>query len=232
MPCLSGDVNAADEHGRSLLFFAARYDQTDSVRQLLQAGCDPNIKDNFGKTPLHEAIEKGSMAAVKVFLKEGEGLDINSRDDDGQTPLMTAVTLGQIEAVRLLHKYGANINESDKFGTTPLYRAIDCGWEEIVEFLLDNRCDVNKGSASETCFSAIVRSERLNPMQYAKRLSKTDYDFKQDADWLETDECPERLKENTKLYVKLLVRAGLRAQSKKSGSVKSKLIKTIRQFSR
>ena len=72
MPCLSGDVNAADEHGRSLLFFAARYDQTDSVRQLLQAGCDPNIKDNFGKTPLHEAIEKGSMAAVKVFLKEGK----------------------------------------------------------------------------------------------------------------------------------------------------------------
>ena len=72
---------------------------------------------------------------------------------------------------------GANINESDKFGTTPLYRAIDCGWEEIVEFLLDNRCDVNKGSASETCFSAIVRSERLNPMQYAKRLSKTGINY-------------------------------------------------------
>ena len=71
VPCLSGDVNAVDEHGRSLLFYAARYDQTDSVKQLLEAGCNPNITDNYGKTPLHEAIEKGCLDVAKVLLKEG-----------------------------------------------------------------------------------------------------------------------------------------------------------------
>ena len=62
--------------------------------------------------------------------------------------------------------------------------------------------------------------------------SFSDYDFKEDADWLETDECPESIKENTKLYTKLLVRAGLRPTIKKSSSVKSKIMKTIRQISR
>ena len=72
VPCLSGDVNAVDEQGRSLLFYAAKYDQIETIKQLLQAGCDPNLKDNFGKTPLHAAIERGSMEVAKVLIKEGK----------------------------------------------------------------------------------------------------------------------------------------------------------------
>ena len=72
VPCLNGDVNATDEQGRSLLFYASRYVQTETIKQLLQAGCDPNIKDNFGKTPLHEAIERGSLEVAKVLIKEGK----------------------------------------------------------------------------------------------------------------------------------------------------------------
>ena len=71
VPCLSGDVNAVDNQGRSLLFYASRYGQIDSVRQLLEAGCDPNKTDIIGKTPLHEAIEKGCLDVAKVLLREG-----------------------------------------------------------------------------------------------------------------------------------------------------------------
>ena len=67
---------------------------------------------------------------------------------------------------------GANINESDKYGTSPLYRSIDSCWEDLTEFLLDNSCDVNKGSANETCFHALVRNDRLCSISNAKRFLK------------------------------------------------------------
>ena len=57
------------------MFYAAKYDQIETIKQLLQAGCDPNLKDNFGKTPLHDAIERGSMDVAKVLIKEGRYYD-------------------------------------------------------------------------------------------------------------------------------------------------------------
>ena len=35
---------------------------------LLDAGADPNIKDNYGKTPLHDAAEYGHEEVVKVCV--------------------------------------------------------------------------------------------------------------------------------------------------------------------
>lgn len=75
-PCLTGDVDAVDSQGRSLLFYAARYGQMETALQLVEAGCSPNQKDLFGNSPLHEAIEKGHLDVAETFLKIGKTLHI------------------------------------------------------------------------------------------------------------------------------------------------------------
>lgn len=71
-PCLCGDVDAVDSQGRSLLFYTARYGQIETAEQLIEAGCSPNQKDNFGNSALHEAVEKGHLDVAEVFLRDGK----------------------------------------------------------------------------------------------------------------------------------------------------------------
>lgn len=66
-----GDINTRDSKGRTLLFYAARYDRDEVAEQLLQAGCDPNLADDEGNTPLHESTDKGHIKMVKLLVKQG-----------------------------------------------------------------------------------------------------------------------------------------------------------------
>ncbi|WAR15304.1 RIPK4-like protein [Mya arenaria] len=232
-PCLCGDVDAVDDKGRSLLFYAARYGQEDTARQLVEAGCGVNQADNMGNTPLHEAVDKGQLEIVEMFLRDGKA-DVNVTGCNGETPLMLAVTQGQTDAVKLLHKYGADINMRDMTGSSPIYRALQRGWEEIADFLLDNKCDVNTTTANGmTCFFAAAHSNKINVDHFTKRLIKTDYDFKQDSEWLETEGCPITIKD-PKLHRKVLVRAGQDGSRKRHSflsSGKRKIMKTLRSIS-
>lgn len=233
-PCLCGDVDAVDSNGRSLLFYSARYGQLDTAVQLIEAGCSPNQKDILSNTPLHEAIEKGHLDIAEAFLKNGK-VDVNIRGFNGETPLMAAVTRGQFDAVKLLVKYGADVNECDAVKNPPIYRALQRGWNEIAEFLLDQQCDVNKTTANGmTCFFAAAHCNKINIGNIARRLLKTDYDFKIDAEWLSTEGCPLSVKENPKHHNKIMVRAGLQAPKKGSflSSGRRKVVKTFRSLSK
>jgi len=63
-------VPTSCEEGR--LFSAAASGDLDEVKRLvLDCGLDPNIKDDFGNTPLHNAAGGGHLDVVKLLLEHG-----------------------------------------------------------------------------------------------------------------------------------------------------------------
>ncbi|MEI7501627.1 MAG: ankyrin repeat domain-containing protein, partial [Bacteroidota bacterium] len=69
----------------SLLLVAARYNQYEMVRKLLDKGLDVNAKNKLGSNPLHLACFTGSVAMVNDLLEKGSDYSVvNSR---GKTPI-------------------------------------------------------------------------------------------------------------------------------------------------
>jgi ankyrin repeat protein len=56
----------------------------ESVRALLAAGADPNVRQQGGYTPLHGAAHNGDAELCRLLLEHGA--DREARTDAGQTP--------------------------------------------------------------------------------------------------------------------------------------------------
>lgn len=68
-----GEINTRDSKGKTALFLASSYGRQEIVDIMLQRTfCDPNIPDNKGNTPLHEAVEKGDLNIVKSLVESGK----------------------------------------------------------------------------------------------------------------------------------------------------------------
>ena len=61
----------------------------ETVVQCLRWGADPNMRDEGGQTPLHEAAGNDDALATVTALIDA-GADPNARDDTGSTPLRLA----------------------------------------------------------------------------------------------------------------------------------------------
>lgn len=84
------DVNFKDFHGRGILHGCAINSRATILRHLLQNvdGLDPNIQDDNGNTPLHDAVACGSEPVARVLLDHGARTDIKA--NNGRTPLRAA----------------------------------------------------------------------------------------------------------------------------------------------
>ena len=65
------ELNAANQHGQTPLMLAARQAQLPAVQALLEAGADPNIKDNLGTTALGYTAMNGSVDVARELLAQG-----------------------------------------------------------------------------------------------------------------------------------------------------------------
>jgi ankyrin repeat protein len=99
--------------GNTLLKVACECDAIDSIRVLLEAGADPNLRFTF-TSPISGAVLSDRVAlmyaksAQSVNLLHSHGAEINVADGEGWTPLAIAVDGVRIDAVAALLALGAS----------------------------------------------------------------------------------------------------------------------------
>jgi ankyrin repeat protein len=103
--CLRGDVDAVRREttahrdlaatflrtDHQMLSWVIRSGQREAVPLLLQAGLDPDIPDDDGRSPLHLAAAAADAAVVDQLLRAGAS--VNAFDQDARTPLDYALRL-------------------------------------------------------------------------------------------------------------------------------------------
>jgi len=110
--------------------------------QLLEAGADPNIADDFGGTPLLKAVEWSKVDQPKLLLKYGA--QVNVQDAIGLTPLMKVAANGNVDLLKLLLDAGAKVDIRDNRGNSALSFARDRGHAQIVSLLEASKAHTQK----------------------------------------------------------------------------------------
>lgn len=99
------------------IFDAAYQGNTRELRNLIARGGCVNAPGNFGKTPLHYAVESGQLKTV-TFLLQNQA-NVNAQDGKGETPLHSAAREGHLEIVQLLLHSHATRDKRNMYDQTP-----------------------------------------------------------------------------------------------------------------
>lgn len=72
------DVRYRDSKGRTLLYFAAKNGETETVKRLLKSGSNPKTSDCDRTTPLHVAVDGGHHDIIYLLIEYGIVLHLST----------------------------------------------------------------------------------------------------------------------------------------------------------
>ena len=129
---------------------AAQWSDTETMRDELEAGENPNVRDYDGSTPLYLVClfadvskRAATIECIRLLLAHGAAPNATSYTPDASSPLVHAARWKSSEAVAMLLEAGAEVNAVDSHGFSPLHRAVSSGISASVQLLLDHGADVN-----------------------------------------------------------------------------------------
>lgn len=121
-------LNNYDDYGLTLLHRAIEKDYCKVADLLIRKGTKVNAAtETFQRTPLYYAVQKGSVAMVKLLL--GHGADTSAPDITRETPLHCAALDNKDEIMYILLSHGAAQREN-LIGNTPLDYVL---WQEAAQ---------------------------------------------------------------------------------------------------
>jgi len=137
--------------------------------------------DQYGRTPLWNAVARGELEKVRELLKCYA--DPNVGDDDGCTPLHLTAVGGRVEAAELLIRCGANPNQIDHHGNGPLWYAAhydslrgpkSSRRHAVLEILIKAGADPDFKNRYGRCPRDILIRKRLEHLVVASQKSPQD----------------------------------------------------------
>lgn len=139
--CASGGCEMREEDKSVLgggdsdagLASAAARGQVETVRQLLEAGVDPNRVNCFGRRPI-QVMMMGSTRVAELLLLHGA--DPNCADPSTLTrPVHDAAREGFLDTLAVLHQAGARLDVRDVWGRLPVDLAEELGHQDVARYL-------------------------------------------------------------------------------------------------
>ena len=136
------DPNAIGKQGTIALVEAVRNRWYPAVDRLLDAGADPDIRDQYNNPVILMAARRGDLDVVQALIAAGAFLE--GRDTDGVefvsnqagvTALWVAARWGMTDVVRVLLDAGADPKVQDYDGIPAWAAARSNGYVEIYDML-------------------------------------------------------------------------------------------------
>ncbi|XP_061223548.1 NF-kappa-B inhibitor alpha, partial [Neopsephotus bourkii] len=142
-------LNFQNNLSQTPLHLAVITDQPEIAEHLLKAGCNLEIRDFRGNTPLHIACQQGSLRSVSVLTQYCQPHHLlavlQATNYNGHTCLHLASIQGYLAVVEYLLSLGADVNAQEPCnGRTALHLAVDLQNSDLVSLLVKHGADVNK----------------------------------------------------------------------------------------
>ncbi|MDI1228890.1 MAG: ankyrin repeat domain-containing protein [bacterium] len=112
------------------------------MNEVLAQGIDPDYEDDYGRSFLWFAVNRGNLAAVRALVDAGATVTAASKYNG--TLLQAAARKGSVEiAAYLLDKNPKLLESRDRDGNTALHTAAETGYPDLVAFLIEKGLDAN-----------------------------------------------------------------------------------------
>ena len=160
--CVSprSSIDQVDRNGRTLLCWAAKIGDYETITTLLCCGADPNHVDNWGFGPLHRSLQPPTSIISATVLLDARA-DINLRSGSGHTAL--SIAAGQKDGnsgMIILLMFGANPESEDSKGRTPVFQAAGNNKPKNISYLA--KAGANLGHVSTLGLTVIDEAVRKN----------------------------------------------------------------------
>lgn len=132
------------------LFTAIYRGECGRIRELLEAGVSPDIRNSAGETALSYAALQGQDDCVVALLEAGASPD--------PLPMIEAAVSPNPSVMRRFLALGGKPNTSDERGWTPLMEAAHWGNIDTVQLLLEHGADPSRTTNNGTNVADAARA--------------------------------------------------------------------------
>ncbi|XP_050085306.1 uncharacterized protein LOC126571089 [Anopheles aquasalis] len=138
-------VNHRDEFCQTALHLCVVRDEYEMARELIRYGAQINAKNRTGMTPLHLAVQRGTVRMVQLLLLDRK-CSVDELNYQGETPLIRAVVSNNLALVKILLNNGASIERLRNSDPPVLHYLVQENHEQILDYLLEHytQFDVNE----------------------------------------------------------------------------------------